>query len=498
MDRVPTGRLLVVSHDPNTIAALHEIAVRNVWSLEQVVSGWDALEQVSSDYSLDLVILDLASDEAGGLHSLRWLRRIRPNLPTLVLAGVANGTLKSEALRMGAHDYLSRPLNLVHLQSTLERNLRPLESAHGIAPPQGSAEVEHLDDDTFFISATPAMQKLRVQAELLAQIDTPMLFVGERGSGREITARLIHKVSARAGFRFSRVDCSTATQDSLERDLFGTDPTHTKDGRAKGRLEACDQGVLFIDDVAEMSAHLQARLLEVLRTKSFLLPQDGQRVRADVRIAAATGPHVEQAVSQGRFRRDLYYQLSAFTVCVPPLRQRQEEVPLLLGLFMSQLAKQYRLPSRPFSPALLEACEAHVWPGNIRELRAFAKRYLVVGDEELAVWELKKSAAAHRTSLTSDCLPDISESTGAIATDASPGLKSLLRSVKGQTEKSAIAQALEQTNWNRKAAANLLQVSYRTLLYKIELYHMNEPAGYISHTIPASGIKHAKKDERTN
>jgi two-component system response regulator AtoC len=165
---------------------------------------------------------------------------------------------------------------------------------------------------------------------------------------------------------------------------------------------------------------------------------------------------------------------------------------------MSQLAKQYRLPARPLSPAILEACEAHVWPGNIRELRDFAKRYLVVGDEELAVWELKKSAAAHRASRTTDCLPDIGESTGPSASNASPGLKSLVRSVRGQTEKSAIAQALEQTNWNRKAAANLLQVSYRTLLYKIELYHMNEPAGYISHNIPASGIKHAKKDERTN
>jgi len=196
----------------------------------------------------------------------------------------------------------------------------------------------------------------------------------------------------------------------------------------------------------------------------------------DVRILAAASGNLEQAMAEGKLREDLYYRLSAFTVHVPPLRERKEELPLLLGHFMNQLAKRYGLPARMFSPSMLAACQRYDWPGNLRELEQFVKRHLLMGEDGVAL------GAREQDGIVAE---DLRQSPGndISGTEVSPnegsgsGLKSLLQSVKGETERNAIATALEQTGWNRKAAARILRISYRTLLYKIEQHHMNPPQG---------------------
>jgi DNA-binding NtrC family response regulator len=201
----------------------------------------------------------------------------------------------------------------------------------------------------------------------------------------------------------------------------------------------------------------------------------------DVRILASTQVNIEQAITGRKLREDLYYRLSAFTVHVPALRQRKEEIPLLLGHFMNQLARRYSLPARIFSAAALEACQQHSWPGNLRELEKFVKRYLVVGD---GTTSLGAPNADGDMAFWNAYLPS-TEKSGLTFDSAEPqstisGLKSLVQSVKGEAERSAITTALEQARWNRKAAARLLKVSYRTLLYKIEQYHMTPPASHLS------------------
>jgi DNA-binding NtrC family response regulator len=201
----------------------------------------------------------------------------------------------------------------------------------------------------------------------------------------------------------------------------------------------------------------------------------------DVRILAATQVNIEQAIAEGKLREDLYYCLSAFTVHVPALRQRKEEIPLLLGHFMNQLARRYSLPARTFSAAALEACQRHSWPGNLRELEKFVKRYLVMGDGAPGLTALDhddrefcnsgRPSAAEKSAWKSE---------PAEAEPGVAGLKSIVQSVRGEVERNAISTALEQAGWNRKAAARLLQVSYRTLLYKIEQYHMSPPTNPLS------------------
>jgi two-component system response regulator AtoC len=471
-----TSQILLVSKERSALDLPWTCGESRGWQVDTVGSGWEALERVHSGPGPDLILLDLMQGDSDGLHSLCWLRRVRPDLPVIVLAG-SDENHKLEAIRLGAQDYLIRPLQPQQLETAIRRSLfHHMESAESEIV---ADEIEQIGDDMFFVAASPTMRKLRAQAELLAQVSAPVLISGENGSGKELAARLIHKLSVRSGFRFLKINCATLPGDVLETELFGV---VNGNGRAKAsKLELCQRGTLFLDEITEMPMSLQAKLLHVLRDGHFVRLGGESRIEMDVRILAATQVNIEQAIADRKLREDLYYRLSAFTVHVPALRQRKEEIPLLLGHFMNQLARRYSLPARIFSAAALDACQRHSWPGNLRELEKFVKRYLVMGDGEpglaldpdgdMAFWNSYLPQAAEkslRTVESDEPQPGIS------------GLKSLVQSVKGEAERNAIATALEQAGWNRKSAARLLKVSYRTLLYKIEQYHMSPPTSHLS------------------
>jgi two-component system response regulator AtoC len=345
------------------------------------------------------------------------------------------------------------------------------------------ADIERISDDLFFVATNPAMRKLRSQAELLAQVDVPVFITGESGSGKELIARLIHKLSARSNQKFATVNCAAVPEEALENELFGHERGILNGStRPKaGKFELCQKGTIFIEDVAEMPPSVQTKLLHAVQDKQVSRLGSEKTIAVDVRILAATDANVAQAVAQKKLREDLYYRLSAFTIHVPPLRQRNDEIPLLLACFMRQLAGQYGLPVREFSSTVLAACQKYNWPGNLRELENFVKRYLVIGDEDMTLEELApepRNGDGHEIHR-----PDPLNAFDAKSPRA-PSLKSLVESVKGETERNAITAALDQTHWNRKAAARLLKVSYRTLLYKIEQYGMIKP----SHLSPTSEI----------
>ena len=442
------------------------------WQWETVSSGWEALERVQEGSGPDLVILDLPPTDSDSLHPLRWLRRVRPDRPVLVLAGAHNPELKREALRLGAQDFLVQPLKPGQLEAAIRRSL--LHYSESDESEILADEIEQVGEAMFFVAASPIMRMLRAQAELLGQVSAPVLISGENGSGKELVARLIHKLSVRSGFRFLKMDCAALPGDVLESELFGG---ASRNGRSRpSKLELCQRGTLFLDAITEMPMSLQARLLQVLQDGHFVRRGGEAPIEMDVRIMAATQVNIEHGIAERRLREDLYYRLSAFTVHVPALRQRKEEIPLLLSHFMNRLAPRYSLPARSFSATVLDACQRHSWPGNLRELEKFVKRYLVIGDgrpqsstlgpdPEMAFWNSYLPDSPERAEGIEPAEPRSSIS----------DLKSLVRSVKGETERNAIATALEQARWNRKAAARLLRVSYRTLLYKIEQYHMNPP-----------------------
>jgi DNA-binding NtrC family response regulator len=319
------------------------------------------------------------------------------------------------------------------------------------------------------------MQQLRAQAELLAQSDVPVLILGEPGSGKGTVARLIHQMSVYSGFNFLRVNCAEMPGDLLEIELFGrekgrTGLTHVAARSSLGKLEIGQKGTLLLDEITQMPLKLQTRLLRVLQDRRFVRLGEPKPVDVDVRILAASSDKLDRALAEKRLDTDLYYRLSAFTVHVPALRQRKEEIKLLLRYTMHKMAKHYGLPPREFTQSAVDACQNHSWPGNLKELENFVKRYLVAGDEDFSMggWEVHPKANGSSQHLETV----VRESTPAT-------LKSMIQSVRSETESSAIAAALQQTGWNRKAAARLLGVSYRTILYKIEQYQMSAPETYL-------------------
>ena len=485
---IETVRLLIVSREPSVLRPLWSIGEANSWHLETAGSGWEALERIQSGAVPHLLLLDLPRGDGDSLHMLRWLRRVRPELPIILLSHSADVSREKEAARLGAQDFLVRPFEEKQLETAIRRHLSAaIDGRTGFT----SEDVEQLSEDTFFVAASPAMQKLRTQAELLAQADVPVLIVGEAGSGRDTTARLIHKLSLRSSFRFLKVNCGALPGDLLEQELFGHTGNLSKrnDPSIPGKLELCERGTIFLDEIEQMPAGLQEKLLHIVQEKQMLRPASGTYVDIDVRILAASDIGGERTAAEERLREDLYCRLSAFTVHVPALRQRRDEIPHLLQHFMHKMARHYGLPHRDFSAEVLDACRRHSWPGNVRELESFVKRYLMVGGEELNF-----SDANGRTPMGAMfSIPSSTSRTGNSREkyDSGKSLKSLIHDVKTEAERNAIAAALEKTGWNRKAAARLLKISYRTMLYKIEQYHMSssEPFAIPFVNVTGNGIK---------
>jgi DNA-binding NtrC family response regulator len=486
-----TSRLLVVSRSSAILRQLWLIGQSNGWRIESVSNAWEAMERAQSGTTPDLLLLDLAREEADGLHILRWLRRLHPTLPIILISHRGDAGRKKEAIRMGARDYLISPLDDRQLSFAIHQHLP--ESGEAVETPAVGNDVEEAANDSIFIGLSPAMRKLRARATLLAKANAPVLILGESGTGKETVARLIHKLSARSISQFSKVNCEALPGDLLERELFGYEQSSA--GRSPrtqaGQLELCAKGTIFLDEVTEMSTDLQARLLQALLDKRFTRSEAS--VEVDVRILASSSAKIEHAISEGRLREELYYHLITYIIRVPSLRERSEELPGLMRHFMHQLARRYDLPPRNFSRADIEACQSYAWPGNLRELENFVKRYLIAGGREPAFESSPpkmdtKPQGITLTKRRSLNMAAASPTQSPIGT-LSGSLKSLVQSVKLEAERNAIAAALEETGWNRKAAARLLKISYRSLLYKIEQYQMKPSEFFLFPT----GNAHLKK-----
>ena len=339
-------------------------------------------------------------------------------------------------------------------------------------------EIERIGEELYFVAGSQATRRLRTQAELLSQTDVPVLITGEVGSGRATVARLIHSLSLRSTFPFMTVDCGALTDDLLEGELFGSEHrgVSVQPEVTPGKFEQCARGTVLLEDFDAMSIAVQQRLLNLLQTRELVRCGGRTRIHVDVRIMAATDGKLEAAAGEKDADQELYHRLSVFQLHVPPLRERREEIPLLLGHFMNRLTRHYGVPAPRISSTMLAACQHHSWPGNLRELENFVKRFLAVGDEYAALEELYLHPNADGPKWRANGNGAEPAGANGAATEGKTPLKVLVRNAKGEAERTAIAQALDQTHWNRKAAARLLNISYRGLLYKIDEYRLAPPA----------------------
>ncbi len=453
-----TAKILLVDDEPGMLRYIRTLLEVDNYKVETASTGEEAVERVQKGFRPELVLLDLLMPGIDGLQTLEQIRQIHPTAKVVMLSCVSDTRKVVQAIRLGAHDYITKPFQKAELDAVIDQCL-------GTNQQNYPGEVEELSDDTFFIAASPVMRKLRSQAALVANVDIPVLMLGESGTGKEVMAKLIHKLSPRAHRTFLKVNCAAVPADLLESELFGyeagafTGANHPK----PGKFEICNKGTILLDEIGEMPPSLQAKLLHVLQDQQFSRLGSRSVIKVDVRILAATNINIPEAIANKRLREDLYYRLNAFTLQIPPLRERKEEIPILLKHFMARMAEQYARPTLSFSPELMQACLHYHWPGNLRELGNFIKRYLVLGDDKLAINELHPKSDGHGAQFA-----------GAHGGDAEGGLKSVARGAKDEAEAEAISRALDETNWNRKQAAALLKISYKALLYKIRQYGIAE------------------------
>ena len=331
---------------------------------------------------------------------------------------------------------------------------------------QDTAVVENLDDDLFFLAASPVMKQIHAQVALVARVDVPVLLLGESGVGKEVLARLIHKMSIRSSRPLVKVNCAALPAELLESELFGYEAgafTGATSGKP-GKFELANRGTIFLDEIGEMGSSLQAKLLHVLQDGQFSRLGGKNNICADARVLAATNIDVQRAIAEYKLREDLYYRLNAFTMTIPPLRERRQEIPLLLRRYMNNLAVKFGKNPLSVSDRLIQACLRYHWPGNLRELGNFVKRYLVLEDENLVAEELQVRSRGEYVDEQPMIQPKLA---------AQRGLKALVRNLKDEAEAKEILRVLGSTHWNRKLAAQELHISYKALSYKIKQYRLS-------------------------
>jgi two-component system response regulator AtoC len=330
--------------------------------------------------------------------------------------------------------------------------------------------MEELDNNRFFMAASPTMMQLYRDIRVLAPVDIPVLILGESGVGKEIVAMLLHKYHANSEKKLLNINCAALPTELLESELFGYEAgAFTGATKSKpGIFELANKGTLLLDEIGEMSPQMQAKLLHVLQDGSFCRLGARSSSRVDVRVLAATNINMQDAIAQKRFREDLYYRLNTLTITVPPIRERREEIPLLMEQMFYRGALELGQPFI-FSDRIIEAAQEYHWPGNLRELRNFVTRTLIMQDEESAYNDLRAKTRANITASTEDTHVELALN----RSSAAVGMKGAVNEVKNETEIRMLQDALSASGWNRRRAAVNLNISYRTLLYKIQQHRLS-------------------------
>ena len=449
-----TGRILVVDDEINIRGALVTLLEKKGYQVRGAGTGEDALEQLETA-TADLVLTDLKMPGMGGMEFLRRLKQKWPDTEVLVMTAYGSIDTAVEAMRCGAYDYLTKPIDRERFPLAVEKALE----RHALAVENKQLK-DRLETRTRFdhmVGESEPMQRLYSLVDMVADSDVTVLLMGESGTGKELVARAIHHKSHRADGPFVTLNCGALPENLFESELFGyekgafTGATMNK----MGRFELADGGTLLLDEVGELSLKSQVDFLRVLETKEFRRLGGTKIVKVDTRIIAATNRNLEEAVKRDDFREDLYYRLNVVPIRLPPLRERGEDIPLLADRFLEEFSAQHHREPKEVSREAMRLLRLYAWPGNIRQLRNLIERMVVTVKDPL---------------LQPEHLP---EEIQASREDARTMVVSLGSSLK-EIEREAIRRTLAEVTNHREKAAKLLGISLRALQYKIKEYGIRE------------------------
>ncbi|MCC6643016.1 MAG: sigma-54-dependent Fis family transcriptional regulator [Deltaproteobacteria bacterium] len=458
-------RVLVIDDDPGVRDYLEALVSRQGYQVFAVADGEQALRTLD-DTRPDLVTLDVILPGMDGIETLQKIKQRLPEVPVVMLSGHGQARTIVEAMRLGASDFLRKPFEVEELELAFQKALEKRALKAEVEELRGRARTE--TEMLLLCGDNRKMLAVREIIEQVADTDITVLIRGESGTGKEVVARTVFQLSGRRDRPFVKVNCAALPSELLESELFGFEKGAFTGAQKRklGKFEFANHGTIFLDEISEMHPSLQAKLLQVLQDGEFSRLGGEADVKVDTRIIAATNRNLEEAVKEGTFREDLFYRLNVVTVQLPPLRDRKDAIPLLVDFFLQKYNEQYRKSLSPLSPETLASLMAYHWPGNVRELENMMKRMVVLGNERIMSQELAMKEAPPPQEVTPgldlDALgPDLANGKGI-------DLKAISKRAAQVAEKRVIERVLQQTRWNRKEAAERLQISYKALLYKMK------------------------------
>lgn len=455
-------KILVIDDDPKIAWLLKE----GLHQTYEILEARDAIEgiQMVSKTKPNLVLLDIKMPGMSGLEVLEKLKTADQSLDVIMLSGHGDTRNIVESMKKGASEFINKPFDVkeveIHIQSVLERTRLQREVNYLRTELRTKTNYEN------FVGDSPAMVEVKNVIEQVAGSELTVLIRGESGTGKEIVARMIHDLSGRRNETFTKVNCAAIPRDLLEAELFGYEKgAFTGAHKNKpGRIEVANKGTVFLDEIGDMPLELQSKLLQVLEQHEFVRVGGIHTLKVDVRIVCATNRDLEKAISEGLMRDDLFYRLNEITIHLPPLRQRRHDIPLLIAHFISKYNDLYKKNFTGLSARALNLMQQFNWPGNVRQLENVIKQVVVRGDERI-IADLLKSKSGEEHHL---------EDQASLPAEKTYSLKDRVGNIVYREEKNLISEVLSKTNWNRRKASEILGISYRSLLYKIKEYKINE------------------------
>lgn len=467
-------QILLVTSDQDTVELVTSFLHGEGHQLSCVEGAAAAIASKLSGRDYDAVLFDTSRQPLSNLYLLKSLSETFDKDQLWLLSALGVGLWSMESERLGVMNSLKKPLqrhDLERFVSHVSRSLGRQPVVHEGRPDSmiaNSNHIEELPGGRYFFAGSPAMREIYETVRLLAPVDVPVLILGESGVGKDLVASLLHKHSVRSQESYISVNCAALPNDLLESELFGYDVgAFTGANKSKpGKFQLAHKGTLLLDEIAEMSSAMQAKLLHVLQDGHFCRLGGRATTQVDVRVVAATNVNIESAMAEHSFREDLFYRISTFTIEIPPLRHRKEEIPFLVAEMLRRQSTNFRLGMLSVPDDLMTAIQEYNWPGNLRELSNFVMRMLITQDPKTAVANLcSKSRMRIDLAAKPVAVHDAQSSN-------SSTMRSIVRDLKGHTESSLIKDALDSSGWNRRHAALRLGISYRSLLYKIQFYQL--------------------------
>jgi len=452
------AKILVVDDEPSQRKMLQANLSLDGYQVFEADDGTSAINRVSEEF-FDLILMDNRMSQMDGIDALREIKKISPGIPVIIITAYASVETAVQALQAGAHDYLTKPLDIDELRFKVQQSLEfwRLKEDNILQ----KRRIENLFDASRIVGRSRRMKDVLETVAMVAPTEASVLILGESGTGKELIANALHQGSSRSDKRFIKVNCAALPETLLESELFGHERGAFTGaiGRRPGRFELADGGTIFLDEIGEMTLATQAKLLRVLQEREFEPLGSTKTVKVDIRIIAASNKILGEEVKRGTFREDLFYRLNVVPIFLPPLRDRKEDVPLLIEHFLNIYNEKNGRRLHGFHPRALDALMRYSWPGNIRELENVVERAVILTrDDYVPFSELPESIRG----ADGDLLPD------QFREGIRPGMT--IR----EMEKELIIKTLEDNDGNRTRTSRVLGITRRTLQHKLKEYGLDK------------------------